>query len=82
MQVGLEKGFAKRAQYYAAKAYSNQMLKKGKYHHLKEVVFLAISNFGMFPEKKHYKSDHVILDNVTHENDLKNFSFSFIELPK
>ena len=36
----------------------------------------------MFPEKKSYKSDHVILDKETYEHDLKDFSFTFIELPK
>ncbi len=36
----------------------------------------------MFPEKENYKSDHVILDSETYEHDLKDFSFTFIELPK
>ena len=36
----------------------------------------------MFPKKKDYKSDHVILDTKSHENDLKDFSFTFLELPK
>ena len=36
----------------------------------------------MFPEKKKYKSDHVLLDKETLEQDLKDFSFTFIELPK
>ena len=82
MQVASEKGFVKRAQYYASKAYIAQMKARGKYFTLKEVIFLAISNFTMFPEKKAYKSDHVILDRETLENDLKDFSFTFLELPK
>ncbi len=82
MQVAKDKGFVKRAQYYAAKAYICQSNVGGKYHNLKEVVFLAISDFIMFPEKKNYKSDHVILDKKTHENDLKDFSFTFLEMPK
>lgn len=82
MQIANEKGFEKRAQFYAAKAYSSQLYVNGKYHELKEVIFLAISNFKMFPKKKAYKSDHVILDKETHENDLKDFSFTFLELPK
>lgn len=82
MQVAKEKGFEKRAQYYASKAYNSQLYIKGKYHTLKEVVFLAIANFVMFPKKKDYKSDHVILDKKSHENDLKDFSFTFLELPK
>lgn len=82
MQVAKEKGFAKRAQYYASKAYVSQAHAGGEYVQLKEIVFLAITDFVMFPEKKGYKSDHVILDRDSHENDLKDFSFTFVELPK
>jgi predicted transposase/invertase (TIGR01784 family) len=82
MQMAKEKGFAKRAQYYASKAYISQVHVRGKYYQLKEVIFLAISNFIMFPKKKAYKSDHVILDKEELTNDLKDFSFTFLELPK
>lgn len=82
MQIAYEKGFEKRAQYYAAKAYTSQLLVGGKYHDLKEVIFLAIADFVMFPNKTSYKSDHVILDQESHEHDLKDFSFTFLELPK
>lgn len=82
MQIAYEKGFEKRAQYYAAKAYASQLSIGGKYYELKEVIFLAIANFIMFPQKPAYKSDHIILDQVTHEHDLRDFSFTFIELPK
>ena len=81
MQIAKEKGFEKRAQYYASKAYSSQMNAAGQYHTLKAVIFLAIANFIMFPKKKDFKSDHVILDTKSHENDLKDFSFTFLELP-
>ena len=82
MQVAKELGFEKRAQYYAAKAYANQANVGGKYENLKEIVFIAISDFIMFPNKKGFKSDHVILDRNSHEHDLKDFSFTFLELPK
>lgn len=82
MQVAKEKGFEKRAQYYASKAYISQAIKGGEYCDLKEVIFFAISDFVMFPQKSAYKSDHVILDKESHENDLKDFSFTFLELPK
>ena len=82
MQVAKEKGFEKRAQYYASKAYISQSHIGGEYHDLKEVIFLAISDFIMFPQKKNYKSDHVMLDVESHENDLRDFSFTFLELPK
>jgi len=82
MKVAKEKGFEKRAQYYAAKAYISQMNVGGQYHDLKEVIFLAISNFIIFQDKIEYKSDHITLDRKTGENDLKGLSFTFVELPK
>ncbi|CAO5675435.1 MAG: hypothetical protein NEHIOOID_00528 [Holosporales bacterium] len=82
MQVANEKGFVKRAQYYAAKAYCNQANVGAKYFNLKEVIFLAITKFEMFPDKEDFKSDHIILDRKTYEHDLKDFSFTFLELPK
>lgn len=86
MQVAPTKGFEKRAQYYAAKAYSGQLNKgqkqDGKYHNLKEVIFIAIADCIIFPDKKEYKSDHVILDKNSYEHDLRDFYFTFIELPK
>ena len=82
MQVSKFKGFEKRAQYYAAKAYSGQLHEGEAYHKLKEVIFLAIADFVMFPDKLSYKSDHIILDKETNAHNLKDFSFSFLELPK
>ncbi len=82
MQVAQAKGFEKRAQYYASKAYSSQANVGDQYDSLKEVIFLAIANYVMFPNKQDYKSDHVILDKKTKEWDLKDFSFTFVELPK
>jgi len=82
MQVAKVAGFEKRAQYYAAKAYASQPDKGDTYTHLKEVIFLAITEYVMFPNKSGYKSEHVLLDQKTHERDLKDFSFTFLELPK
>lgn len=82
MQVAKEKGFEKRAQYYASKAYIAQSNVGGEYHDLKEIIFLAIADFIMFPKKNGYKSEHIILDKESHEHDLKDFSFTFLELPK
>jgi predicted transposase/invertase (TIGR01784 family) len=82
MQVAKVKGFEKRAQYYASKAYSSQANVGDEYQNLKEIIFLAIADYTMFPNKKSYKSEHVILDKKSYEHDLKDFSFTFIELPK
>lgn len=82
MQVSAAKGFEKRAQYYAAKVYGDQARVGEEYHDLKEIIFLAIADYVIFPNKPHYKSDHIVLDKITYEHDLKDFFFTFIELPK
>lgn len=82
MQIAPEKGFEHRAQYYAAKAYIAQRKKDMDYENLKEVTFLAITEFTLFPNKTTYLSHHHMLDIQTHERDLKDFSFSFLELSK
>ena len=86
MQVSPQQGFEKRAQYYAAKAYSRQLdqgKKEGsRYTDLKAVIFIAISDNILFKDKVFYKSDHIILDKDSYVQDLKDFSFTFIELPK
>ena len=52
MQVAKTRGFEKRAQFYASKAYTSQANVGDEYQNLKEVVFLAIADYVMFPEKK------------------------------
>ncbi|MDE5064164.1 Rpn family recombination-promoting nuclease/putative transposase, partial [Wolbachia endosymbiont of Drosophila tristis] len=81
-QLARDKGFEKRAQLYAAKAYSRQADKSGKYVDLKKIFFIAISNCTLFPDKLDYISSHTIRDEKTNEHDLKDFQFIFIELPK
>ena len=82
MQVAKQPGFEKRAQYYASKAYSRQLMPAAQYEQLKEVIFIAITDYIVFPEKAAFKSDHLILDHKTQEHDLKDLYFTFIELPK
>ena len=82
MQVAKVEGFEKRAQYYAAKTYCSHFRQGGEYLDLKKVIFLAITSYTVFPKKESYKSDHRILDDKTHEHDLKDFYFTFVELPK
>jgi predicted transposase/invertase (TIGR01784 family) len=82
MQVARMQGFEKRAQYYASKAYSRQLIAGDNYTELKEIIFIAITDFVMFKDKASGYSTHVILDNETHAHHLKDFSFTFLELPK
>ena len=82
MQVVSTLEYLKRAQYYASRAYIGQRVKKLEYKDLKEVVFLAICNKTILPEHNHYISYHVMLEQTTHKNYLKDFSYTFIELDK
>jgi predicted transposase/invertase (TIGR01784 family) len=79
MQVARDKGFEKRAQLYAARAYSRQ---SGSYVDLKKIFFIAISNFILFPKDVGYISTHNIRDMETNGHYLKDFQFVFVELPK
>ncbi|CAH2210413.1 MULTISPECIES: Rpn family recombination-promoting nuclease/putative transposase [Wolbachia] len=82
MQLARDKGFEKRAQLYAAKAYSRQLDKSGNYIHLQKVFFIAISNCNLLPEEVDYISTHNIRDIKTNGHYLKDLQFVFIELPK
>ena len=82
MQVANMAGFEERAQYYASKAFVNQLNQGEEYKRLKEVIFIAFTNFSIFPEKEEYKSEHVTLDKKTLENNLDKISFTFVDLVK
>ena len=82
MQVSARKGFEKRAQYYAAKAYIDQAGEGQPYHDLKEVIFLAFTDYVLFPDTQDYKSEHITLNKKTLQHKLKAFTFTFVELPK
>jgi predicted transposase/invertase (TIGR01784 family) len=78
----VNRGFEKHARLYAAKAYSRQVGKGGKYINLKTVFFIAISDNTLFPEEVEYISTRNIRDIKTNGHYLKDFQFVFIELPK
>ncbi|AAW70962.1 Rpn family recombination-promoting nuclease/putative transposase [Wolbachia endosymbiont of Brugia malayi] len=83
VQLAINKGFEKRVQPYAVKAYSRQLDKSGNYIvDLKKVFFIAISNCNLLSEKVDYISTHNIHDTKTNGHYLKDFQFIFIELPK
>lgn len=82
MQVANYAGFQERAQYYACKAFISQMKAGEPYQGLDKVIFLAFTNFDVFPGKAAYKSEHVVLDKKTYEHNLDKLSFTFIDLPK
>jgi predicted transposase/invertase (TIGR01784 family) len=67
--------------YYTSKSYVNQIKKAEKYPELKKVYFIGILDFAIF-ETKDYMSRHLILDEKTLKQEVKDFEFSFIELEK
>jgi len=73
--------FTKRSLYYTSKAYVTQLDKGKDYSKLKKVYFIGILNFNIF-ENKNYISRHLIINQETSTQDLKDFEFTFIELPK
>ncbi len=82
MQVSEKEGFEKRAEFYASRAYVNQAKKGDRYEDLKEVIFLAFTDYIIFPEKEHYKSEHITSDKKTGKRNLTSLSYTFVELPK
>ena len=89
MQRASDSSFIQRAVEYASRVYLNQRLRsdkikndKGGYKKLRPVVFLAIMEETLFPDKKEYLSHHQFRDVVTYSHDLKQMSFSFLELSK
>ena len=81
MQVEKDKEFAKRSLYYTSKSYVNQIDKGEEYTKLKKVYFIGILDFAIF-ENENYISRHLILDERTKKQELKDFEFTFIELKK
>ena len=73
--------FDKRSLYYTSKAYVSQIDKGEDVKNLKKVYYIAILNFNMF-ENKNYISRHLIINQETTTQDLKDFEFTFIELKK
>jgi len=81
MQVAKEAWFFQRAMYYSSKAYSQQLSIGENYHKLKPVIFLGILNFDAFKTKHHF-SRHWVVNKETHEHNLTDLEWNFIELKK
>ena len=73
--------FAKRSLYYTSKAYVSQIKKAEDYLTLKKVYYIAIVDFTIF-DNIDFISRHLIINQETTKQDLKDFEFTFIELPK
>lgn len=81
MQVADVDGFDKRVQYYTCRDYSMQIERGEQYPLLKPTYFIGILDFDFF-ESAEYLSNHIVLNEKTHEHALKDIQFTFIELKK
>ncbi len=81
MQVEKQDYFAKRALYYTAKAYVSQIAKAEQYPKLNQVIFVGIMDFTLF-ETPDYLSRHLLLNEKTHTQEVRDLELNFIELPK
>lgn len=81
MQLAHEKGFDKRALYYAAKAYTSQRKTNISYKDLKKVFFLAITDFLTFPDETDWFSHIRFKNNKTNQPALDSIQLFFLQLP-
>ncbi|MBF0338838.1 MAG: Rpn family recombination-promoting nuclease/putative transposase [Nitrospirae bacterium] len=81
IQIQRQSGFEKRVLYYTSKAYIAQLEKGDDYPALKPVIYIGILDFDMF-EGDSYITRHLILNSATLRQELMDFEFNFIELPK
>jgi predicted transposase/invertase (TIGR01784 family) len=82
MQCATDSHFIERAVAYACRAYLNQRSKGKSYGDMRPVIFFAVLEHTLFKDKREYLSHHKVTDVYTGENDIKNLSFSFLELSK
>jgi predicted transposase/invertase (TIGR01784 family) len=82
MQCATDTHFIQRAVAYASRTYLNQRTNDSNYGNMRPVIFFAIMKHTLFKNKAEYLSHHKLTDVYTGENDIKDLSFSFLELSK
>ena len=90
MQKAIDTSFIKRAVAYASRVYLSQRRKQyntddkktSGYEDMHPVIFFAVMDKVLFPKKEQYISHHIVQDILTHECDITEMSFSFLELSK
>ena len=76
------RGFIQRAQQYASKRFSSQLVKNDDYLQLKPVIFLAIVSRPIFPPQVPIISYHHTIESHTKQSYLEHVSYAFVELSK
>ena len=81
IQVAPQSYYDKRALYYWAKVYSDQLLEKGRYGTINKVIGINILDFNYFPDED-YHSMYKIYNSKTKTEYSDLFELHFIELQK
>ncbi|MEZ4630807.1 MAG: Rpn family recombination-promoting nuclease/putative transposase [Deinococcales bacterium] len=81
LQLENVEGYEKRFLYYSAKAYVAQLRRGDDYPKLKPVRYIGITDFNLFSGNQ-YVTKHLIFNQSTKAHEIKDFDFTFIELPK
>ena len=81
MQVEPNDNFGKRALYYLAKAFVNQIKIGEDYNELKPAYFLGFLNFNLF-KGNDYVTNHIFINQSTGNQDLSFIELNFVELKK
>jgi len=82
IQITDEADYDKRALYYWAKLYSNQLKESGDYAELEKVIGIHILNFTSIPESPKYHNAFHVTEKETRLHFFKEFELHTIELKK
>lgn len=82
IQITDEANYDKRALYYWARVYSNQLLESQRYRDLKKVIGIHILNFLSIPHLPDYHNVFEIVDQKLKKRLFNDFEMHTIELPK
>jgi predicted transposase/invertase (TIGR01784 family) len=83
VQIGEEEDFLARCLFYTCTDYISQLAIGEPYGKLGEVVFIAVLNFTVFPDKPDaFHSVHKMLDVDNHKCYCEGIEMHFLEIPK
>ena len=80
--IDQEAFFTKRAEFYVSSAYYKQLDKGYEYQNLKEVYFIGVLNFTLFPPRVPMHSIHATMEINVKERCMFGHTYVYLELPK
>ncbi len=82
MQVSKTDCFMQRSQFYASRAYVQQLRVGASYGDLEKVIFLGILDFIEFPDIDRFHTKHIVIESLSGHSYLDGVAYHFIELEK